>query len=159
MPVDYEIGTLLKEHTWINVLYRFSKRQNKWGSYLEWIRKWMKHDCSANTQETKALLLGRSGRKEESSTKSCWGDYAQRGQFFRGLTLELLNTTLCSSESLLWNQGFDSAGEWHNAKCLVPFADGFNTAERVNVATNEVRFYMSNDTWCCPGRWAFVPYN
>ena len=56
----------------------------------------------------------------------------------------------------------DSAGEWHNAKCLVPFADGFNTGERVNVAcfTNaESSHFICQTTHdVAPGDELLVPY-
>ena len=97
-------------------------------------RKWMKHDCSANTQETKALLLGREWTKRRKFNEVLLEDYAQRGQFFSWSYAGTSGTLcLCSSESRLGIKVLDSAGEWHNA-CLVPFADGFNTAEQVNVA-------------------------
>ena len=135
--VDYEIGTLLKEHAWINdmfgmalLLYRFSQRQTKWGSYLEWI-----------PQVDETRLLRQYPRNESTAIRTEWTKRrkfnevllgrlrAARPVFFHDLTLELLEHYVFVVQSRAFGiKVLDSAGEWHKAKFLVPFADGFNTA-------------------------------
>ena len=83
--------------------------------------------------------------------------------FFHDLTLELLEHYVFVVQSRSFGiKVLDSAGEWHNAKCLVPFADGFNTAEQVNVAcfTNAAssHFICQTTRDVAPGDELFVPY-
>ena len=169
--VDYEIGTLLKEHTWINdmfgmalLLYRFSQRQTKWGSYLEWIPQVDETRLLRQYPRNESIAIRTEWTKRRKFNEVLLGRLrAARPVFFHDLTLELLEHYVFVVQSRAFGiKVLDSAGEWHNAKCLVPFADGFNTAEQVNVAcfTNAAssHFICQTTRDVAPGDELFVPY-
>lgn len=169
--VNEEIGSLLNEHMWVNdlfgmalLLHRLNKSQTKWGSYLEWIPHVNETKPGRQYPRNATVAIKAEWTKRRNFNKALLGRLrAARPVLFRDLTLERLEHYVFIVQSRAFGiQAMDVKGEWHNAKCLVPFADAFNTGKHVNVAcfTNSAssHFVCKTTRDVAPGEELLVPY-